>query len=257
MKKLMILVILALMAFVSCTSADKDNEVKKVEVEENMVEMEELKVRVTYLERMILRPGSELTVTLEDVSKMDVASTIISEEKVVLEGTPPYEVTIKYNKDDIKDMNRYSVRASIKYMDTLMFISTTANNPFETEEDTLEIVVEKVNVDNAVLEDTEWKLYKLGDMKVEVEERPYIVLQKETGIINGYTGVNNISGEYILGAKILKFEKLFMTQMYNEEHAELEAGFVEVLNSDLTYIIFGNTLTFYDKDMNQLAVFQK
>ncbi len=205
----------------------------------------------------MLRPGGVLTVTLEDVSKMDVASTVITEEKVVLEGTPPYIVTLKYDKNNIVEGNRYSVRASIKYMDTLIFVSTTSNNPFEGESNNMEIIVEKVDVNNSVLEDTEWKLYKLGDMEVEVENRPYIVLQKESGVMNGHTGVNNISGEYILGKKVVKFEKLFMTQRYSEKYAQLEDAFVKVLNSDITYMIFGNTLTFYDKDMNQIAIFQK
>lgn len=247
MKKLMVLVILALMAFVSCSSTEE--KVKGVEVDE-------INVQVTYLERMILRPGSELVVTLEDVSKMDVASTVISQEKVVLEGAPPYSVKLKYNKEDITDRNRYNVRASIKYMDTLMFTSTTSNDPFANA-DNMEIIVQKVNIDNAVLEGPEWKLYKMGDKLVEVEEKPYLVFQKEPGVVNGYTGVNNISGEYTLGENSLKFEKLFMTQMYNEKGAQLEKDFVKVLNSEVTYMIYGDTLTFYDKDMNPVAVFQK
>ena len=41
-----------------------------------------LPVQVSYLDRSLLAPNSQLTVTLVDVSKMDVAATVISEQVI-------------------------------------------------------------------------------------------------------------------------------------------------------------------------------
>jgi heat shock protein HslJ len=56
---------------------------------------------VFYRERILLPPGAKLHLTLEDVSKMDVPSTVIATASQVLAGAPPYEFSLDYYAEDI------------------------------------------------------------------------------------------------------------------------------------------------------------
>jgi putative lipoprotein len=56
---------------------------------------------VFYRERILLPPGAKLHLTLEDVSEMDVPSTVIATSSKVLAGAPPYEFSLDYYAEDI------------------------------------------------------------------------------------------------------------------------------------------------------------
>ncbi len=105
-----------------------------------------LPVQISYLDRSLLTPNSQLTVTLVDVSKMDVAATVISEQVIDLVGAPPYQVELKYNREKIDPTHRYSVRATINNQGKLLYTSTTSNSPFAdtSSSEPLEIIVTKV-----------------------------------------------------------------------------------------------------------------
>ena len=64
-----------------------------------------IEIVATYRERLALIPGSEVVVTLEDVSKMDVPSEVISRISVPAEN-PPFKLTINYLEKDIKEGHR-------------------------------------------------------------------------------------------------------------------------------------------------------
>ncbi len=102
-----------------------------------------LPVQVSYLDRSLLAPNSQLTVTLVDVSKMDVAATVISEQVIDLVGAPPYKVELEYNLEKIDPAHRYSVRATINNQGNLLYTSTTSNSPFANtaSSEPLEIIV--------------------------------------------------------------------------------------------------------------------
>jgi putative lipoprotein len=107
---------------------------------------ESLEVSVLYRERIALPPEAELTVTLSDVSRMDVPETVIGSVVTSLSGSPPYRVQLTYNPDLILERRRYNVRARITLEEQLLFISTQAIDPFQTsDEEQIEIIVKKVN----------------------------------------------------------------------------------------------------------------
>lgn len=82
-----------------------------------------------YRERLALIPGSEVIAILEDVSKADAPSEEISRVSMPA-GNPPFDLTINYFEDDIKEGNRYNVRVKVVNGERLMFTSTEAYDPF-------------------------------------------------------------------------------------------------------------------------------
>ena len=90
-----------------------------------------LETEVYYNQKMALPEGAILEVRLEDVSKMDVTSELISTATREIKNTPPYVLQIAFPTKLIKVKHRYSLKASIKVDEQLLFISTTNINPFE------------------------------------------------------------------------------------------------------------------------------
>ena len=84
---------------------------------------------VTYLQRIALPDDAVVTVQLLDVSKQDVAASILGEQVIETEGKQvpiPYEV--EYDEGDIDERFTYSVSAKITDgSGKLLFISDTVN----------------------------------------------------------------------------------------------------------------------------------
>ena len=82
---------------------------------------------VTYRQRIALPDDAIITVKLQDVSKADVAATLLGEQIIKTEGQQvpiPYEVT--YDELEIDDRLSYSVSARIvDGTGKLLFISDT------------------------------------------------------------------------------------------------------------------------------------
>jgi len=90
-----------------------------------------LDTEIYYTQEIILPEGAKLEVRLEDISKMDVASEVISNTTREVKSKPPYALQIAFPTELIKVNHRYGLRASIKLDDKLLFISTYHINPFE------------------------------------------------------------------------------------------------------------------------------
>ncbi len=97
----------------------------------------------------MLPPGAELHVTLEDVSKMDVPSTVIASSRHPLTGAPPYAFKLEYSDTSIEPRMRYSLRAKIMLGDNLLFTSTEQLNPFRQPEEDIVIMLTKVGAGTA------------------------------------------------------------------------------------------------------------
>ena len=79
---------------------------------------------VWYRERMLLPPGAEVSITLEDVARVDVKSELIAATRFKPQSGPPYAFTLSYDSAKIHDKGRYALRARIELNNKLMFIST-------------------------------------------------------------------------------------------------------------------------------------
>ncbi len=88
---------------------------------------------VTYLERMALPPDATIDVQLADTSVADIASQIVAESMMNVEGRQvPIPFTLTYDPTKILPSHRYSVRANIRYSNGILMFSTTQAYPVIT-----------------------------------------------------------------------------------------------------------------------------
>jgi putative lipoprotein len=78
---------------------------------------------VTYRERILLPPDAVVLVQLRDVSLMDVAAKLVSEQIIKPEHSVPIPFSLPYAVEDIDERMTYSVFASIRSGGRLLFIT--------------------------------------------------------------------------------------------------------------------------------------
>ena len=98
--------------FLACTSVSAD---------------EKLRGTATYRERVALPPDAILEVSLLDVSRADAPARKISTVRMVNPGAPPFEFEISYDPAQIEARHTYSVRATIRSGDSLLFTTETTS----------------------------------------------------------------------------------------------------------------------------------
>ena len=239
--------------------------IAKVKEEKQQVKI--LETSVLYRERMILPEGSKVIVTLEDVSKMDVAADIIATKSVQINGAPPYDISINYDAGRLHDKGRYALRARIENNDQLLFINTQHIDAFGGTTGTpVEIFVEKVGrmsgkqpINKANLTNTYWKLNELSDIPVHIENgnrQVFMELSSDEPRFHGYSGCNRFSGGYQLQQEKLIFNKLLSTKMMCLNNMQLEQHFLNTLINTVSYKIVGEHLTLYAKDNRPVARFK-
>jgi putative lipoprotein len=82
---------------------------------------------VTYRDRMALPAGALVTVRLVDVSRQDVAATIIAEQVITTTGQQvPIAFALRYDPAQIQERNTYAVQARIEVDGQLRYTSTEA-----------------------------------------------------------------------------------------------------------------------------------
>lgn len=83
---------------------------------------------VTYQQRIPLSPAAVITVQLQDVSKQDVAATIIASQTIETKGRQvPIPLKLQYDPTAIIPDAMHSLSARITEGDKLIWISTTMN----------------------------------------------------------------------------------------------------------------------------------
>ncbi len=222
--------------------------------------MKTLTTQVTYQDRSMLRPGAKLTVTLADVSKMDVKAEIINKQEVDITGAPPYTVELKYDPSKIKDRHRYIVMARITNQDRLLYVSTMNNDPFaNAQTDTpLNIVVSKVAAKkpDTDLVNTYWKALTVNDTTVTVKTKEPFIQFKADGTTHGFLGCNNFSGGYESSAQTLSFKPLASTKKTCMEQMKFVNLMSQALDQTSQYSINGEVLTLEYEQGNPLATFK-
>ena len=109
------------------------------------------------------------------------------------------------------------------------------------------------------LENTYWKLTRLGDEPVHVaaeQREPHIILQSGSRRIAGFGGCNRLIGSYVLEGERLTFGKLAMTRMACTQGMETEDAFLAALEKVKTWRVLGQHLELYDAAGNLLAQFE-
>ncbi|MDO6497504.1 YbaY family lipoprotein [Photobacterium sanguinicancri] len=100
---------------------------------------------VSYRERIAIPAEAKVTVTLSDVSLMDVAAEVISQQSFLADGKQvPFSFQLDYETDEIIANHTYAVSARIEVDGKLMFITDTSNrvitDPNKTEKIDLMLV---------------------------------------------------------------------------------------------------------------------
>ena len=80
---------------------------------------------LTYRERIALRPGTVAEVWLLDTSLADAPAVEIAYQKIEEPGNPPIPFVLEYDPLQIREGMQYSVRATIRHADRLLFTSDT------------------------------------------------------------------------------------------------------------------------------------
>ncbi len=111
----------------------------------------------------------------------------------------------------------------------------------------------------ASLENTYWKLTRLGDQPVQVateQHEPHMILQSKSHRIAGSGGCNRLIGGYDLEGERLVFGQLATTQMACPQGMDTEDAFLAALGRVRTWGILGQHLELYDAVDNLLARFE-
>ena len=230
---------------------------------------------VFYRERMMLPPGAEVEVQLQDVSRADALATVLASVMFKPESGPPYPFSIDYKPADIDERMRYSLRATITVGNQLMFTSTEFIDPFSGE--TLNIMLQRVpepvkkspvvpqtetdgGPQAAVEEDNKapessgdtpsWELESMGG-----EPAPPgaggaaidLVLNAQDGTASGFSGCNRYQGSFAKSGNSthgtpLKFGPMAVTMRACAEGEEAERAYLKMLDGVDGYRIQGSSL---------------
>jgi copper homeostasis protein (lipoprotein) len=109
------------------------------------------------------------------------------------------------------------------------------------------------------LEKTEWKLVRLGDVAVRVEDQhrePQLVFDPASHRVSGSGGCNRIVGGYELNGEKLTFGQMASTMMACASGMETEQNFLKALGEVKRWKIAGHELELMDGAGKVVAVFE-
>ena len=89
-----------------------------------------LTTQVTYRDRSMLPSGSQLIVTLSDISKADTKASIVAQEILDITQAPPFTVELVFDKHVIERSDRYNVSARIINENNVLYVSDKKHDPF-------------------------------------------------------------------------------------------------------------------------------
>lgn len=265
----------SLLTLIGCGDDPMQQDVSE---DQSTVNNQTLSGEVTYRERKLLPPGVTLQVTLEDVSKMDVASVLIATTSSVITGAPPYAFKLDYDQGIINSKMRYSLRAKLLLNEKLLFTSTEQLDPFKTASEKLNINLTmvqsnrpKVNhhPDNGLavvsvnpladLVNTYWKLTKLGDQTIVMSEKQskeaFLQLQAD-GKTKGFGGCNMFHGIYQHNGNDLSFGPSMSTKKACMAGMGTEGKFMSALDEVKYYSIHKEILSVLNGKKQKIAEFK-
>jgi copper homeostasis protein (lipoprotein) len=109
------------------------------------------------------------------------------------------------------------------------------------------------------LENTYWKLTRLGDTAVTVASRqrePHFILHPESRRVGGSGGCNRLAGSYELKGDTLTFGQMAGTRMACLEGMDTEKAFLDALRRVNKWKIAGQHLELFDAAGNLVARFE-
>ena len=80
---------------------------------------------ITYRERLALTDGARAEITLEDVSRQDVAAPVLARKTIMAPGQVPIRFELEFQPADIDERMAYAIRARIYDRGRLLFTTDT------------------------------------------------------------------------------------------------------------------------------------
>lgn len=217
-----------------------------------------LKGTATYQERMALPADAVFEATLEDISKADAKAEVIGRSRVARPGNPPIAFEIVYDPARIDASHRYVVRARILVEGRMLFTSDQAYRVL-TGGKGAEVAMTLRMVGSASLENTYWRLVRLGERPVTQPERQreaHLILHPADGRVSGSGGCNRLAGGYELDGERLTFGRMAGTLMACGEGMDTERAFLDALARARKARVLGQQLQLFDADDQPLARFE-
>ncbi|MEH6608138.1 MAG: YbaY family lipoprotein [Halioglobus sp.] len=226
---------------------------------ENLPEgaMGKIEGTVVYRERILLRPGSELEIQLQDVSRPDAMASVLATVMMTPEGAPPFPFVIDFQPAQINEGMHYALRATIRRQGKLIFTNTDYINPFAT--NPVEVMVSAVpeSAGIAPLRGTTWILETLEGEVIETdaEGKPIdLLFDSEEMRLSGFSGCNRYMGPFELAGGALKGALLSLgplagTRMACVNDSGLEQRYLQVLGSITAYQRINGGLSLTREDL--------
>lgn len=111
----------------------------------------------------------------------------------------------------------------------------------------------------AEIENTYWKLIRLGEQAVRVGERegePHLVLRSEKHQASGSGGCNRLFGGYRIEGGRIRFSGVATTRMFCSDGMDTEREFLKALEAVETWTISRDQLDFLGESGELLARFE-
>jgi len=109
---------------------------------------------------------------------------------------------------------------------------------------------------NLPLENTSWKLTKLGEASISAgpsEKDVYFVLDSENHRVAGSGGCNRLMGGYEVNGEQLRFKQMASTMMACPQGMDVEKAFLEMLGEVSTWKITRHSLELFNASGNPIA----
>ena len=193
----------------------------------------------TYRERMLLPPGSQLEVGLQDISLADVPAITLATQRIDDPGAPPFKFQLEYDPAAIDPSHTYAVRATVRNDGRLMFTTDTVypvlTRDAGTSVDLLLVRVSEAPA-SAPLLGTRWSLVAIGDERVAKKpppNDPHLLLLAVGSSASGNSGCNRFSGSFASEGSGLTFGAMISTLMACADPAvnDLESRFLAAIAS--------------------------
>jgi putative lipoprotein len=198
---------------------------------------------VFYRERMLLPPGAELVVRLEDAARADVAAVEIASTRIVLEGGPPYAFELAFEPSKLEsDRSGYSLRARIEHDGRLMFANDTRINAFgaQAEPSIMVVRVAAAATSSAASDATDAHSGLAGTYRVTtlkgaaapagMGDQPLTVtFDRDQQQIAGFSGCNRFTGSFEVDGDRLSIGGMASTMMACPDGMEVERNFLAAL----------------------------
>jgi putative lipoprotein len=215
---------------------------------------------VWYRERMLPPQDAEVSITLEDVARMDVRAELIAVTRFKPQGGPPWTFTLEYDPAKIHEKGRYALRARVESNGRLIFTSTEHIPAFDRDPGKpLKILVSQVSSTkakgdapppkpNANLTNTYWKPTEVNGEPVLLgagQKELHMILNAEGYRVKGFSGCNRFTGTYKVEDDHLKFSQMASTGMACLDGMEQEQRFLSALKDTTRFKISGDSLSLY------------